>query len=146
MTAKGPSEQYPDRKAIVQHICDGLMRGQGLAVTCREEGMPHFSVIYDWRRDDPELGKMLDEARRIGFDAIAESCIEIADATDKYRSRDSVSGKVRDPQRDKLRVWTRLQLLAKWDPKRYGEMQKLEHSGSIGIEQLVMQSRKPSAE
>lgn len=144
MTAKGTSEQFPDRAAVVDAICERLARGEGLMVICRDPDMPHFSTVYDWRKADKAIDEKIDHARKIGFDAIAESCIDIADAKDEYRSRDSVSGKIRDPQRDKLRVWTRMQLLAKWDPKRYGEMQKLQHSGSIGIEQLVAASRKPA--
>jgi len=146
VSAKGTSEQFPDRAAVVDAICERLARGEGLTVICRDKDMPCFSTVYDWRKADKALDEKFDVARKVGFDAIAESCIDIADAKDEYRSRDSVSGRVRDPKRDKLRVWTRMQLLAKWDPKRYGEMQKLEHSGSIGIEQLVAASRKPQAE
>ncbi|HXD37446.1 MAG TPA: hypothetical protein VN624_12375, partial [Rhodanobacter sp.] len=37
----------------------------------------------------------------------------------------------------KLRIDTRLKLLAKWDPKRYGDKQQLEHSGTLSLENLV---------
>lgn len=134
MTAKGKSKQFPNRAAIVDAICARLAQGEGLAVICRDEGMPHFSQVYRWRKDDPELDAKLDLARKIGFDAIAESCIDIADAADEYKSRDSASGKIRDPQRDKLRVWTRLQLLSKWDPKRYGERMTLAGDKNAPLE------------
>lgn len=130
---------------LAERICERLANGDPLRQICRDEKISHLTVAA-WRRKDAEFDQCVKDARNAGFDVIAESCIEIADARDAYRSRDSVSGKVRDPQRDKLRVWTRLQLLAKWDPKRYGELQKLEHSGSIGIEQLVAASRKADAE
>lgn len=35
-----------------------------------------------------------------------------------------------DASRDKARAWVRLQLLAKWDPKRYGE--RLQHADADG--------------
>lgn len=131
--------------ALDERICERLANGDTLRQICRDEKINHVTVAV-WRKDDQEFDKRVKAARDAGFDAIAEQCIEIADATDTYKSRDSVSGKVRDAQRDKVRVWTRLQLLAKWDPKRYGEMQKLQHSGSIGIEQLVTASRKDGDE
>lgn len=146
MSAKGTSKQYPDRAAVIDAICERLARGEGLTVICRDKGMPHFSVIYRWRKDDPELDAKLDLARKIGFDAIAESCIDIADAADEYKSRDSAFAKIRDPQRDKLRVWTRLQLLAKWDPKRYGE--RMQHANDpdnpLPAPQFIIQPVKPA--
>lgn len=146
MSAKGTSKQFPNRAAIVDAICARLAQGEGLAVICRDKGMPHFSQVYRWRAADADLDAMLDQARKIGFDAIAESCIDIADAADEYKSRDSALAKIRDPQRDKLRVWTRLQLLAKWDPKRYGE--RMQHANDpdnpLPAPQFIIQPVKPA--
>lgn len=105
-------------------ICDRIAKGDTLRQICRDEHISHVTVA-NWRAKDEAFDRRVKEARDAGFDAIAESCISIADATDEYTSRDSVEGKVRDPQRDKLRVWARLQLLAKWDPKRYGDAMTL---------------------
>lgn len=146
MSAKGTSEKFPDRHKVVDAICERLAKGEGIATICRDPDMPSFNRVYEWRKADQAIDEKINAARALGFDVIAESCIDIADAKDEYEPKDLGGKLVRDPQRDKLRVWTRLQLLAKWDPKRYGEMQKLQHSGSIGIEQLVTQSRKPAAE
>jgi len=146
VSAKGTSEKFPDRHKVVDAICERLAKGEGIATICRDPDMPSFNRVYEWRKADQAIDEKINAARALGFDVIAESCIDIADAKDEYEPKDLGGKLVRDPQRDKLRVWTRLQLLAKWDPKRYGEMQKLQHSGSIGIEQLVTQSRKPAAE
>lgn len=126
-------------------ICERLANGDTLRQICRDEKISH-TTIGVWKAEDEAFAKRIELAREVGYDAIADSCMEIADATDKYRSRDTLGKLVRDPQRDKLRVWTRLQLLSKWDPKRYGEKLDLKHSGRIGIEQLVNDSRKPDAE
>lgn len=146
MSAKGTSKQFPNRAAVIDAICERLARGEGLSVICRDKGMPHFSQVYRWRAADADLDAMLDQARKIGFDAIAESCIDIADAADEYKSRDSALAKIRDPQRDKLRVWTRLQLLAKWDPKRYGE--RMQHANDpdnpLPAPQFIIQPVKPA--
>jgi hypothetical protein len=93
-----------------QRICDRLAEGQPLTVICRDLKLA-WRTVYDWRKLHPDFGEAFQVARDVGYDAIAESCIDIADG----ERADA------DPQRDKLRVWARLQLLAKWDPKRYGE-------------------------
>jgi hypothetical protein len=43
--------------------------------------------------------------------------------------------------RSKLRVETRLKLLAKWDPKRYGDRLNLDHSGEMKVT-LTAEQRK----
>ena len=40
---------------------------------------------------------------------------------------------VRDHNRDRLRVDTRLKLLAKWCPKRYGDKLDVEDSGNLTV-------------
>lgn len=61
-------------------------------------------------------------ARQLGFDAIAERIQEIARGTSSESSGDVA--------RDKLIVETDLKLLAKWDPRRYGD--KTLHTGPDG--------------
>ena len=41
-------------------------------------------------------------------------------------------GGVSDPQRDKLRVETRLKLLAKFNPKRWGDSTQVRHADADG--------------
>ena len=60
----------------------------------------------------PELASAIAQARLEGFDAIARTARETA------RGR---GDSTKDIQRDKLIVETDLKLLAKWDPKRYGD-------------------------
>lgn len=81
-----------------------------------------------WREEVEGFGEQFARAREVGFDAIAEECIDIAeDGSNDWMKRNGQDG---DPgynfngehvQRSKLRIETRLKLLAKWSPKRYGE-------------------------
>jgi hypothetical protein len=68
------------------------------------------------------LAAQFARAKSLGFDAIADDCVEIADdATNDYM--ETKHGPVFDGehvQRSRLRIDTRLKLLAQWDPKRYG--------------------------
>ena len=78
-------------------------------------------------------------ARDEGFDAIAADCLDIAD--DKSGDVKIVGGEdnpievcnTEFVQRAKLRIETRLKLLAKWDPKRYGDKVDPNHTGAIGL-------------
>lgn len=50
-------------------------------------------------------------------------------------------------QRSKLRIETRLKLLAKWNPKKWGDKLDLNHAGKDGgpLEFLVKVDRDPGA-
>lgn len=117
-----------DRAAIIQRVVDGLSKGTPLTVICAGEGMPTPKTIRDWRDDDETFAIAYARAREDGFDAIAEECLTIADdGTNDFVEKKRADGSEYDAvdsehiQRSKLRVETRLKLLAKWDPKRYGD-------------------------
>lgn len=112
-----------------------LACGETLSAICRRPGMPDRDTVYQWQEKDEEFSRQFARARMIGFDAIADETKEISDMPPAY----TADGKIDqgDVQNRKLQIWTRQQLLAKWDPKRYGDRQQVEHSGSIGLESLV---------
>ncbi len=105
--------KYTD--ALFAEICERLSKGEPLAQICRDEHMPSDRTVGNWRDGDPALASAIARARETGFDAIALEALRIAD------------DKEGEHQRDRLRVDTRLKLLAKWDPKRYGD--KLQVGG-----------------
>lgn len=114
-------------------ILEALKKGTPLAVVCREQGMPDPSTWRDWCAADEDLAIAYARARDEGFDTIALDALSILDeepervvtvsGDDRSESRiDSAS-----VQRAKNRFEGRLKLLAKWDPKRYGD--KIAHVG-----------------
>lgn len=141
---KKPQRSKPyDREPIVEEICRRLSEGEPLRQICREEGKPNFSVIYAWMNEDAAIAQRIARAREIGHEHIFEGTLEIADdATNDWmesNAPDDVGYKLNGEhvQRSKLRIETRLKLLAKWNPKKYGDKQQIEHSGNIGLEALV---------
>lgn len=108
--------------AIAREICERLSKGEPLAAICRDEHMPAVRTVSDWKVAHPEFSAAIARARDDGFDEIASGCLEIAD---------EVKADPAEVQKAKLRVETRLKLLAKWDPRRYGERLDLNHSGSV---------------
>lgn len=130
-----PTKQSPE---IMEEIFRDIAEGITLAEICRREHMPDRSTVYDWLKADDNLSQRFARARELGFDRIAEETLEIADdgSNDwmKRRRQDGSTEEVVDAehiQRSRLRVDTRLKLLAKWDPKRYGD--KLELGGSVAL-------------
>jgi hypothetical protein len=124
-----PSLRTPE---VEKRILDGLTAGTPLAVICRGEGMPHPHTVYDWLNADPELAAKFAMARETGWDQIALDALRIADdgSQDTLLTERGPKPDREWIERSKLRVHTRLQLLAKWDPKRYGEM--IKHAGADG--------------
>jgi hypothetical protein len=117
---------------IAREICRQLAEGVSLREICRQDGMPEWRTIYDWMvKDDAAvaagggagLSASIARAREIGYDAIAEDCLRIADdaSNDWMETEHGPRLNAEHVQRSKLRIETRLKLLAKWNPKKYGE-------------------------
>jgi len=125
---------------IGKEICDRLSTGETLAQICRDEGMPAVRTVSDWKTAHPEFSASFARAREDGFDAIAADCLVIADdGSNDYVTKKTSAGEEYEAvdaehiQRSKLRVDTRLKLLAKWDPKRYGDRVALTDPDGGGL-------------
>lgn len=118
--AKRQTKRTPE---VEERIIDGLSNGIALRVLCREADMPAWRTVYDWMQADEELAARVACARDLGFEALAEDIIDIADGTP------AISEHV---QRNKLRIETRLKLLACWSPKKYGNKQTVDVGNKEG--------------
>jgi hypothetical protein len=119
------SKKTPER---IKAIIEGLERGTPLTVICRTIGCDD-NTVRDWMSADAELSGAIARARETGFDALAEQALALIDEEPAR-----VEGRI-DPghvQWRRAQVDTRLKLLAKWDPKRYGEQSKLALTGADG--------------
>lgn len=122
---------------IADSICERLSEGEPLRAICRSEGMPAWRTVYDWLEENEEFAARFARARLIGFDAIAAEALDIADTpvigeeiTEKASGTEVRKGDMLGHR--KLQIETRLKLLAKWDPKRYGEKISQELTGANG--------------
>lgn len=95
---------------IADMVLGEIAEGVTLSVACRKMGLRRKDV-YAWRDLSDENRERYKQARDDGYDMIAEECQEIAD--NRADDRDAASRK--------MRVWTRLELLKVWDPRRYGQ-------------------------
>ena len=116
-------------KEIAQQICELLAEGVPLRQICRMEHMPEWRTVYDFMYRDDALGSegvglsaAIARAREIGQDAIAEQIwLDVNQEPERILSEGG--GRV-DPgyvQWQKAKAEIGLKLLAKWNPKRYGD-------------------------
>lgn len=119
------------RESVFSVICDDIAKGITLRSICRREGMPSYITVYSWINGNDEYSKRFACARESGFDQIAEECISISD--EHPRTTDNGGTDSGDVQHRKLQIETRLKLLAKWNPKKYGDKVDLNHAGELTI-------------
>lgn len=111
---------------IVEVVIEGLSDGAPLRQLARINGFSK-SAWYRLMEADKEIAGRVAQARARGFDALADEAIEIADdGRNDWETRERDDGSTDEAlnhehvSRSKLRIETRLKLLACWDPKRYG--------------------------
>lgn len=128
--AKKPrGRQSTFTQAVADEICERLSSGETLQSICSGEGMPAVRTVSDWTMAHESFAASFAQARARGFDAIAAETMQIADDDSRdWEPVKDAEGQVigvkvdgEHVQRSKLRIETRLKLLAKWDPKRYGD-------------------------
>ncbi len=133
---------YPTKRTpeVVEEILQRLSDGEPLAAICRsDKKFPHPNVWLRWVDDDEELAIAYARARDIGADAIAVQALEIIDAEPERVIELDDEGKQARSRIDSAAVtWARnradlrLKLLAKWNPKKYGDKQTTELTGADG--------------
>ena len=131
-----PSNYSPE---IARIICEQLSEGIPLRQICRDnDGFPAWRTVYDWMARDDALGEKgvglsasISRARDIGYDALAEECLLIADTIEfgqkQVMTDEGTATTIEDMLgHRKLRIETRLKLLAKFHPTKYGDRVAIE--------------------
>ncbi len=114
-----PSRYTPE---LADEIVRRLSDGEPLRQICRDPHIPIWTVIYQWIIKHEDFSIRIAKARELGQEAIAEDCLEIIDKEPEKIISDN--GTRYDPAYvawQKNRVEQRIKLLAKWNPKRYGD-------------------------
>src|SRR5690349_8818057 len=156
---RGADRKY-DRAKLVPKICARLATGEPMAVICRDLKVP-VRTVNDWRKADRTIAAQFDDARDLGYDAIAHDALVIADTPqvgmieklELVKAKNGRSKLVVTERRNedmlghrKLQVETRLKLLAKWDPRRYGD--RVQHANDpdnpLPAPQFIIQPVRPA--
>lgn len=120
MPAGRPTDRTPENAAtIVQALRGGATyeAAAGKADLCRD-------TLAAWRADDPEFSDTCKRARAAGIAHLLEQAL-----------------KTRNPVTAKVRMW----LLACMSPDECSPKQKVEHSGTLGIQGLLAAVRQGAA-
>lgn len=138
--AKGKGGRPPEAVPadIAEEIIEWISIGQTLREYCRQEGKPSWRSVYRWMEKDKEFAARIAHARELGHDAIAEETLEIIDTPPEFAESWSKDGgsKHRDSAHAtwlKNRVEQRMKLLAKWNPKKYGDKVGVQHEGGVTL-------------
>lgn len=133
----GRKSTYNDKDAA--EIVSRLKTGEPLTHICADDWLPSDDTVRNWAAADESFARDIARAREAGFDAIALEALAIADETSgdtkTIKRQDGSETEACDSEwisRSKLRVETRLKLLAKWDPKRYGDATTIKHADAEG--------------
>lgn len=126
----GQTKRTPE---IEQEVLHGLRMGIPLTTICDKLDI-HDDTVRLWRNKDDDFDQAIARAREYGEDRIAASCLSELEREAEYaigpkggRSVDSGEVALR-----RVRIDGRLKLLAKWNPKRWGEKIQQEVSGPDG--------------
>ena len=133
---------YPTKKTpeVVEEVLARLAQGEMLAPILKsDKKFPHWTAWDSWVRADEALALAYRRAREEGYDCIAREALAIADnanadaciAVDAHgKPYAKLDGEM--VARSRLRVDTRLKLLAKWNPSKYGEQSTLNIGNKDG--------------
>ena len=106
-----PPENVPQE--VAQALLEWLCAGRTLTSFCSIPGAPSVRTVYDWRQKDEKFCRAFQSAREIGWHALADQCLEIADA-DVPGEMDQAKEVARRRLAIKARVW----LMSRWFPNR----------------------------
>lgn len=113
-----------------------LEQGVWITEACRQMNVALSSWIR-WVHDDvDDLSERSARAREQCYDVMAMDTLRIADELPLIQP---ISGALdgASVQHKRLQIDTRFRLLSKLCPDRYSDRTKIEHSGKIGLEDLI---------
>lgn len=128
---------------LADEIVAWLSEGKPLREYCRQDGKPGKSTVGDWRKAHADFDLRFLQARDDGYDAIAADCLRIADTVEMgVETVKKPDGSVETRRGDmlghrKLKIDTRLKLLSKWDPRRYGDRLQLANDPDMPFVQQM---------
>jgi hypothetical protein len=123
-------------QVYADEVIEWITDGRTLRDYCRQPNKPSWGAVYEWVRKDKEFAERFARARDAGADAIAEDTIAMIDE-EPERTED---GSRIDPayvQWRRIQVEQRLKLLAKWNPKKYGDRVGVDHAGGVQLQVIT---------
>jgi len=120
-----------DYSSLKQEIIAWISSGKFLTEYCRLDATPGRTTIYQWMDEDPVFAEQVAHARTRGEEVLFEQNMSIVDEpppTDMNGRTDS--GYV---AWQKNRVWARMEMLKRMNPRKYGDKLGVEHEGGVTL-------------
>jgi len=95
--------------AVARRICARLAEGEPWSKICKTRGMPAYSTLYSWQKQQPGFAEQVAQARQQGADYCADRALEVAERTTKETI-----------QQDRLFVSTLMKRAALIAPQTWG--------------------------
>mgnify|MGYP001589990986 CR=1 FL=1 len=126
-------------------ICQQIASGMSLRSVCLPEDMPERHTVIRWVLGQidvdgvKEFSTQYTQAREAQYELMFDECLDIADdASNDYMKRQRKDGTEYDAvdneviQRSKMRIDTRLTILERMKPKKYGKTETVDHKSTDG--------------
>lgn len=122
-------------------ICLRVAEGESVLQICRDEDMPEARTVYLWllnlqETDKKEFREMYEKAREIQAEVIHDQLLDISDdGTNDWMEIETRSGRIIEVpdhehiNRSRLRCDTRKWIVARMNPKKYGDKLDLTTKG-----------------
>lgn len=134
---------------IAAAVCERLAVGKSLSAACEELGLARRTVRR-WIDEHESFKADSTRAFEEGYDALAEQCLAIADTPVKgTETTTKADGSEEVKESDmlghrRLQIDTRMRLLGKWAPKKYGDRQELHHTADESLATTIIAARQRS--
>jgi hypothetical protein len=117
-----PEERAKHSDDLIAWVAEGGM----VREFCRQKGRPGWNLVYEWIHADDDLRRRFARARDLGSEAVAQEALAIADTPEKGVTVTEDSEGTKTVTEDmlghrRLQVETRLKLLARWNPRKWGD-------------------------
>lgn len=131
----------------IEAICERVANCETLKAIAESYGMSKGSLLA-WIGSDKTRSDQYARAREAQAEQLVDDILAIADDSANDTTTDEDGNTVVNHEvvaRAKLRVDSRKWLAGKMSPKKYGEFQRLEHSGTVDISAAILEARRRGA-
>ena len=129
-------------------ICEVLATGKMLPEACKKAGVG-VDIVWKWLAKYPDFRESYMLAREVQAEVLAAEVITIADdATGDFKTVEGKNGKMYNQidyeniNRARLRCDSRKWTAAHLMPKRFGDYQKVEVSGTVDLASSIAAGKK----
>lgn len=128
---KKSSKKATDHSSLKEEVIAWLSSGRFLTEYCRLDATPSRTTIYNWMDEDKQFAERVAHARARGEEVLFEQNLGIVDEAPPI----DANGRI-DPgyvSWQKNRVWARMEMLKRLNPRKYGDKVGLQHEGGVSL-------------